>query len=277
MAVDAGLFGPDSVTWRLHADPLVWIGGLRALFLQALHPVAVAGVTSFSDYQADPWGRLLRTAGWIGVVSYGTHDEVAKAAARVRDLHRQVSGTDPVTGRHYHAEDPDLLLWVHVALVDSLLTVARRAGVPVSADEADAYVGEQVRAAELVGLDPSIVPADVAALRECIEGFRPSLVAGPRARELVRFVLAPPMPTTVAFATPARPAWAAVAALGLAALPRWARRLYRLPGLVVTDWAVDAALRGLRLATRPLPGGLRHGPHRRAAEARLELESRQAL
>lgn len=273
MAVDAGLFGPDSVTWRLHADPLVWVGGLRALFLQALHPVAVAGVTSFSDYRADPWGRLMRTADWIGVVSYGTHDEVARAAARVRGLHRRVSGTDPVTGRRYRAEDPDLLLWVHVALVDSLLTVARRAGFAVGSEEADAYVCEQVRAAELVGLDPSTVPADVAALDECLEGYRQNLVASPRARELARFVLAPPMPTAVALATPARPAWAAVATLGLAALPPWARRLYRLPGLPVTDWAVDATLRGLRLATRPLPRGWREGPHRRAARARMGLES----
>lgn len=266
---DVGLFGPDSVTWRLHGDPLLWVGGLRALYLQALHPVALAGVASNSGFRDDPWGRLVRTASWIGVATYGTTEEVRRAAARVRGLHRKVRGTDEVTGRNYRADDEDLLLWVHVALVDSLLDVARRGGVPVSGAEADAYVAEQVRAAELVGLDPALVPADVASLRATIDSYRPQLRSTPQAREVARFVLAPPMPVAVQLATPARPAWATVSGLALASLPRWARRMYSLPALAPTDAAVGLALRGLRLTTLALPPALREGPHLRAARARL--------
>src|ERR671932_2524220 len=95
MAADMGLFGPDTVTWRLHADPVVGLGGLRALLLQALHPLAMIGVTQHSDFRRDPWGRLMRTAGYIGVTTYGTTDEAREAAARVRRIHDAVRGRDP--------------------------------------------------------------------------------------------------------------------------------------------------------------------------------------
>src|SRR4051794_24159805 len=97
-APDAGLFGPDSVTWRVHADPVMALGGLRALLLQAVHPLAMAGVAAHSSFRDDPWGRFLRTAEYVGVVTYGTVAEAERAAARIRGLHRRVSGIEPESG-----------------------------------------------------------------------------------------------------------------------------------------------------------------------------------
>src|ERR1700712_3396431 len=107
MAADPGIYGPGSVTWRVHADPLLGLGGLRALYLQAIHPLAMAGVAAHSDFRADPWGRLFRTAQYIGTVTYGTTLEARRAAARVRGVHRTVQGIEPVSGRPYRASDPE--------------------------------------------------------------------------------------------------------------------------------------------------------------------------
>lgn len=269
VSADAGLFGPASVTWRVHGDPLMAVADMRALLLQALHPVAMAGVAQHSSFRADPWGRLTRTAEFIGVTTFGTTAQARRMGARVRAVHRRYTGHDPVTGRDYRVDDHDLLLWVHAGLVDSFLTTSQRAGLRLSPSEADRYVAEQVRTARLVGLPAATVPSSVAELDDYIQAVRPQLLASGEAQSVLRFVLAPPMATAVVVATPARPAWAGVAALAVASLPRWARRLYRLPGLPTTDLAVSAGLRALRLATLALPAGVREGPHLRAARARL--------
>jgi uncharacterized protein (DUF2236 family) len=268
---DVGLFGPDSVTWRVHGDPIMVVAGLRALLLQALHPVALAGVTQHSSFRQDPWGRLTRTAEFVGVTTFGTMAEARRMGARVRGVHRRYAGHDPVTGRDYRVDDHDLLLWVHAGLVDSFLSTGRRAGLRLSPAEADRYVAEQVRVAELVGLLAEEVPASVGELADYMCRVRPELVASPQAHSVLRFVLAPPMATTVVIATPARPAWASLAALAVATLPRWARRLYRLPGLPTTDLAASAGLWALRTATLTLPAVAREGPHLKAARARLAI------
>ncbi|SCD53618.1 hypothetical protein GA0115240_11342 [Streptomyces sp. DvalAA-14] len=95
---DPGLFGPDSVTWQMHGDPVMWIGGVRALYLQALHPRAVRGVVQNSDFRRDAWGRLLRTASFVGEITYGTTPAAERAGARIRGIHRRLSGTDPTRG-----------------------------------------------------------------------------------------------------------------------------------------------------------------------------------
>src|SRR3954468_20173116 len=104
MAPDPGLFGPDSVTWRIHADPVMALGGLRALLLQAVHPVAMAGVAGHSGFRDDPWGRFLRTANYVAVVSFGAVAEAERAAARVRGLHRRVRGVEPESGTPYSGD-----------------------------------------------------------------------------------------------------------------------------------------------------------------------------
>jgi uncharacterized protein (DUF2236 family) len=179
---DEGYFGPDSVTWRLHADPLMAVAGLRALFLQALHPTAMAGVATHSTFREDPWGRLMRTGEYLGTVTYGTRHDAERASARVRGIHRKVTGVDPETGRDYRADDPDLLLWVHLGFVDSNLAVVRRGGLRLDAGEADAYVREQVRGAQLLGLEPEVVPATEAEMIAYYERVQPELVATEEAR-----------------------------------------------------------------------------------------------
>lgn len=155
---DPGLFGPDSVTWQLHGDPIMWIAGIRALYLQALHPRAVRGVAQNSDFRRDAWGRLLRTASFVGRITYGTTPAAEQAGARIRGIHRRLTAIDPGTGERFGIDDPELLLWVHCAEIDSYLNVARRSGFPLTDAHADAYVDEQREAARLVGLDPAACP-----------------------------------------------------------------------------------------------------------------------
>jgi uncharacterized protein (DUF2236 family) len=269
VTADAGLFGPDSVTWRIHGDPISFVGGLRALLLQALHPLAMAGVEQHSNYREDPWGRLSRTARYVSTATFGTTEEAEAAAARVRAVHRHIRGVDGITGRDYRADDPRLLAWVHNATVDSMLDAYGRAGTHLSAADADRYVAEQVRMAALVGLAPDAVPDTVAGLARYLDGVRPELRITPAARRVARFGVAPPMPTWVRVATPARLAWAGVSTLAFAMLPAWARRMYGVPVLPGADRATDLTLRTLRAAALAVPESLRTSPEHKAAWARL--------
>jgi len=266
---DDGYFGPQSVTWRLHADPMQWVGGVRALFLLALHPLAMAGVAQHSTFREDALGRLQRTGDYLGAVTFGTRAQADRAAARVRGVHRRVRGVEPESGTPYWAPDPQLLLWVHCGEIDSFLTIGRRAGVRVSAADADRYVAEQVTAAELVGIPRELVPASVAELTDYFERTRPELRVTAAARETAKFLLLPPMPALVQLATPARVVWTSAAGLAFASLPRWARRLYGLPGLPTTDLGASVTLRSLRLASSVLPTTLREPPAYRAAKQRM--------
>ena len=270
---DPGLFGPGSVTWRVQSDPIMWVAGLRALLLQATHPAAMAGVLEHSDFRADPWGRLRRTADYVGTIAFGSTEEVARAGARVRGIHGKVRGLDGRTGRTYRASDPELLLWVHCCEVESFVTTYRRAGGQLTTDEVDRYYTEQTHSAEVVGIDPSVAPASATAMASYFRQMRPQLEVDARTRQMAGYVLLPPMPTRVGLTTPARPVWFAVASLSAALLPRWARRLYGLPGLPTTDLAATAGLRGLRAALQLAPQRYREGPHVRAANARMAQPS----
>jgi uncharacterized protein (DUF2236 family) len=268
---DLGLFGPDSITWRVHAEPIIGLAGLRALYLQPLHPRAMAGVVQNSDFRADMWGRLERTVVYVATVVFGTTAEAEAAGARVRRMHARMRAVDPDTGAPFRIDEPGLLRWVHVTEVDSFLTVARRAGVSLTDAEADRYFDEQRRAAALVGLDPAEVPGSVAEVEEYYRQVRPDLRMTRTAADSVLFLTAPPMPWGLGY-TPARAAWIGLAALSISLLPPWARNLYGLPALSATDLTATASSRALRLALRALPRSLREGPiyqaaMRRAAEA----------
>ncbi|MGQ0775254.1 MAG: oxygenase MpaB family protein [Pseudonocardiales bacterium] len=265
MAEDLGYFGPDSVTWRVLADPAVGVGGISALFLQALHPRAMAGVHEHTDFSTF-WPRLQRTAQYVATVGFGTRAEVDAAAARVRAMHRHVRGIDPVTGGRYAATDPDLLRWVHTTEMSSFLDATRRGGLRLTGSEADRFLTEQVRAAELVGLDD--VPTDRAAMTEYFERVRPELFASPVARRAALRLALPPLSWRAELTTPARPFWTTVAGLAFGLLPGWARRLYGLPGLPTTDLAATVVLRALRTAALQLPERWRHGPIVQQALAR---------
>ncbi len=268
---DAGLYGPDSVSWRVHADPAMALAGLRALFFQALHPFAMAGVAEHSDFREDPWGRLFRTAEYVGVTTFGTTVEARRAGARVRGIHRKLSGIEPESGTAYRVDDPDLLRWVHCVEVESFLSTAVRCGLRLSGAEQDRYYAEQQQiGAPLVGLDPAGVPGSRAEMAAYFTGVRPQLRVTTEARRAATFVLWPPMPALVSLGTPARPAWVALATAAFAMLPRWARRLYRLPGVPVTDVAATAAGLAFRSGVLVVPDRLRHGPHVKQARERLD-------
>jgi uncharacterized protein (DUF2236 family) len=268
---DPGLYGPDSVTWRVHADPSMALAGLRALFLQAVHPLAMAGVAEHSDFRADPWGRLFRTADYVGVTTYGTRAEAERAGAKVRGIHKRLSGIEPESGRTYRVSDPALLRWVHCVEVESFLTTAIRCGLRVSRADRDRYYAEQTVGSALVGLDPASVPGSVDEMADYFRDLQPELRVTSEARRTARFILWPPMPSKVAKGTPARPAWIALATAAFAMQPRWARRLYRMPGLPTTDAAATAAGLAFRSGLLVVPERLRHGPELKSARARVGL------
>ena len=265
-----GFFGPDSISWRIHSDPAFSVGGIRALLLQALHPVAMDGVHQFSiGFETEPWARLTRTAEYVATLTFGTRRDALRQVRRVRGLHRGKSAVEETTGRRYGVDDADLLLWVHNCEVDSLLSTARRAGVPLTDAEADRYVEEQVVAAVLVGCEEADVPRTEAELAGYFDRVQDRLAVTPAARTASKFILVPPMPGWVQLLTPARPAWATLASLGAATLPRWARRLYGLPGFGLTDAAATAGLRAFRQATLAVPSRVRESPIVRAARERV--------
>lgn len=268
---DHGLFGPESVTWRLHAESAMALAGLRALLLQALHPLAMAGVEQHSAYRTDPWGRLARTGEFIGVTTFGTTAQAERMAARVRGLHGSKSGVEPESGTHYRVSDPHLLLWVHGAQVDSVLVSLRAAGVRITKADANRYVAEQVIAATLVGIDAGDAPTTVAELAALMQSYRGELRVTEAGRGALKFVLFPPMPSA-AWVVAAKPAWATLASIAVALLPRWALKLYGLPGLPTTPLVASAAARTFRGTTSLLPLDKREGPMLKAARARLADE-----
>jgi uncharacterized protein (DUF2236 family) len=272
-ADDLGLFGPDSVSWRLHAEPVLLLGGLRALYLQALHPLAMAGVSQNSDYRNDVWGRLDRTGNYIATVVYGTTEQAEEAGRRVRAIHRRLRGIDPETGDFFRIDEPDLLRWVHVTEVESFLSTATRAGLALTPEEIDRYYTEQRRAAELVGLDPLTVPGSAAEVTRYYERMRPELRLTRDSANAALFLATPPLPHRLGL-TPVRLALGGVAALAVGLLPTWARRLYGLPGLPTTDLTAPVGARMLRLALNAIPARYRTGPHREAALSRAAAAAR---
>jgi uncharacterized protein (DUF2236 family) len=270
---DHGLYGPDSVTWRVHADPSMALAGIRALLLQTLHPLAMSGVAQHSDYRTDPWPRLQRTAEYVAVTTYGTSEDAHAAAEQVRAIHARLGGVEPESGTAYRVDDPELLLWVHCCETESFLSVSTRCGLRLSGAEQDRYYAEQTVQASLVGLDPTAVPASRAQVKAYFRDVRPQLRATEEAKRAVRFLLWPPMPARVARRTPARPGWTALSGTAAALLPRWARRAYGLPGFPMTDLGATAVGLALRRTALAVPEGVRTGPHLRAARLRVAAAS----
>jgi len=244
----------DSPMREVHADASMFIGGLRALLLQSLHPLAMAGVAQHSDYRDAPWHRLQRTAEFIAATTYGSVEVAERSIAGVRRIHERVVGVT-ADGQAYAAGDPHLLGWVHVAEVDSFLTAHRRFGTqPLAPAAADAYVRDMAIVAVRLGvIDP---PTDVAGLHAELRRYRPELRATPEARRAARFLLLePPLPLAV------RPAYLTLAAAAVSLLPAWARWPLRLPYLPISERLVarpvgSAATQLIRWSTaRPAPTG----------------------
>ncbi|WDZ86678.1 oxygenase MpaB family protein [Micromonospora cathayae] len=272
---DLGLFGPGSVTWRVHEEPVLIVAGLRALYLQALHPRAMAGVAQNSNYRRDAWGRLQRTATYVATTVYGTTAEAEAAGRRLRALHARLSAVDPTTGERFRVDEPELLRWVHVTEVESFVTTARRAGVALTGDQVDAYYTEQRRSAALVGLDPASVPGTAAEVDAYYRRVRPELRMTREAAETALFLTAPPLPWKLSLpvrlgVTLGPPRWAyfGIAGTALGLLPAWARRLYGGLGLPTTALSAEVSVRALRLALAAVPQRYREGPILQAARER---------
>jgi uncharacterized protein (DUF2236 family) len=245
---DHGLFGPESITWRVHLEPLMWVGGLRALLLQSLHPRVMRGTYQNSALfdPAKAWARFQRTAEFVGTRTFGSTANVEVAGARVRRLHAMLRGHDPVTGHSFRLDHPDHLRWVHSTEIDSYAHIALRSGL-LDAEETERYLAESIRAARVIGLEDA--PTSRAEMDAYYDRVRPELELTDEARQAVGNLFEPKgeAPTAAKLAIPT------VAALSLATLPRWARRMYGLPGLPTTDLGVTLALRALRTATDLLP------------------------
>jgi uncharacterized protein (DUF2236 family) len=267
---DYGLFGPESVSWRLHAEPIMWLAGFRALLLQTLHPRALAGVLQNSRFREDPWGRLFRTARFYGEVVYGDTERAERAARRVRRIHARMSAVDPATGETFRVDEPDLLCWIYVTATESFCHTGLRAGA-LDPAEVDQYYAEQVTVADLMGLDIDTVPANAAEIAAYYESVRPQLAATPDARATVRYLSVPSLPFGLGW-TPVRPLWVGVAAYAMSLLPSWARRLYGLPGMPATDLTATLTARTLRSTARPIQT-LLQGPIYRAAAERARAWS----
>jgi uncharacterized protein (DUF2236 family) len=239
--------------WQVHGDAAMFVGGLRALLLQSLHPLAMAGVAGHSGYRGDPWGRLHRTSHFLAVTTFGTEADAEAMIARIRAIHQRVRGITP-DGRPYAASDPHLLRWVHVAEVDSFLHTYQRYGAS-SLDQAgrDGYVADSARVAAALGVvDPPTTEAQVQAE---LEAYRSELQGTPEARDAARFMLlTPPLPLAV------RAPYGVLAAAAVASLPRWARRPLRLPYLPLAEATVvrlagDGLVRGIRWVLTPPAAG----------------------
>lgn len=227
---DDGFFGPASVAWRISGDLAAPVAGLRALMIQALHPLAMAGVDQHSDWRADPVGRLAATSAYLASVTFGERAVAERSASRVRRIHEQVTGLDRETGKPYAASDPALLLWVHVALVDSNIAARDLFGTPLPDDDADRYIEEMVVAAQLVGVPPELVPDSRAALAKYLTWAQPQLLCTAAARESMDYLLDPPgLDEEVA------DIWQDIRTATLISLPDWARHMYGYTAPELTD------------------------------------------
>lgn len=221
-------FSADRPIRAVHGDASMFVGGIRALLLQSLHPLAMAGVAAHSGYRGDPWGRLQRTSHFLAATTFGSADDAAAMVARIRAVHDSVTGTAP-DGRPFAASDPHLLRWVHLAEVDSFLTAHSRYGdQPLNAAGRDGYVADTALVGAALGvIDP---PHNVEELQQQLRSYRRELKSTPEARAAARFlVFNPPLPLVL------RPAYGVLAATAVSMLPVSARWPLRLPYLPITE------------------------------------------
>ncbi len=270
---DHGLFGPDSLTWRIMGEPVIWVAGLRALYLQALHPRVMRGTwqnTSFAK-PGEAWGRFVRTTEFVSVRTYGTTAQVDRAGRRVRKIHAMLTGTD-ADGRRFRLDEPELLMWVHCGEVASYVDIIRRS-LGLSWPDLDEFVDEQRRSAAVVGLDPDTVPASVGELDAYYEDVRPGLYACAEAKQALRKSYNPDIPARL---LPLKLMLPPINTLAFASLPRWARRMYGTPGSPLTDAGATVALRMMHQSVTRIPRQLIYLPAARAARRRQRERERQA-
>lgn len=221
-------FAQDSAIARVHGDASMFVGGLRALMLQALHPLAMAAVAAHSGYRGDPWGRLARTSTFLAETTFATDEHAQQMIDVVRAVHSRVRGTAP-DGRFYAADDPWLLRWVHLAEVDSFLTAHQRFGArPLGGDGCDEYLAQAAQVALALGAQGP--PRSREELRVAWQEFGPELARTAASDDVARFLLAePPVPWVV------RAPYGLLAGGAYGSLPRWAQRQLPAPWPIAGD------------------------------------------
>ena len=277
-AGDPGLFGPGSVTWRIHAHPTMLIGGLRSLIVQALNPLSMAGVAQHSNYKDDSWGRLMRTTDYVMTTTYGDTAAAERQVKIVKTIHERVKGVDDFTGLPYSANDPELLLWVHCAQVDAFVSAYRAYGPGLSDEEEDGYVREMALLGEMFGISAKSLPRTMNEMRDYMDSQQ--LVCTPPAKDAMKFILFPPVPwpggklpeipARKLLLIPGRAGYSLYSLATIAILPTEVRRAYRLPWVPLTPMlkaSVFALTRTMRRVFPPPP------TIRNAMERQRELEA----
>ena len=234
---DPGLYGPGSATWTVIGDAAAFIGGLRALLVQAAHPEVVAGVSDHSRYREDPLGRLSRTSAYVTATAFGAMPEVERAVKIVRGVHRPVVGTSH-RGRDYAADMPAFAAWVHNALTDSFLVAYQVYGPRDRGDvDGDRFVEEQTKVGRLLDADP--LPQTSNSLAAWLADH-PDAGESPGMAEAIAFLRSPPLPLHIKI--PYRMMyWAAAATM-----PKRLRKilgLRKVPGAILMGKAMITMLR----------------------------------
>ena len=219
---EPGLFGPQSAIWPVHGDfTSMLCGGISALLLQMLHPLALAGVWDHSSFREDIFGRLRRTSQFISATTFATEPDAERLIAKVKAIHMRISGTD-VDGTPYAASDPDLLTWVHVAECSSFMAshLRYRRTVVTPARQAQYFI-ESASIAEKLGARN--VPKTPQAVADYLEQMRPQLRCDARTREVARVLMTTRLPGRFA-----RPAGMIFMKAGIDLLPDWAQEMLDL-------------------------------------------------
>jgi uncharacterized protein (DUF2236 family) len=245
---DPGLFGPNSAAWYVHADPLMIVGGISALMLQTLHPLAMAAVADHSDYKERPYGRLSRVASFVAATTYGSTDVATSVIDTVKAVHERVVGTAP-DGRPYRADDPDLLRWIHVAEVAMFLEAhLRYSPRALAGEDRDRYYAEVAVVAEMLGATE--VPRSRAEVAAYFERIRPELVAGDQALETIRWIQ-----SSKGGSPPERAAYQVLLSAAIDLLPTWARGMLGLRRIMPVALGVVRPATFVGLRTLKLFGG----------------------
>jgi uncharacterized protein (DUF2236 family) len=267
-----GYFDDRSMLRRIHRERALALSGPRALLMQAAHPVAVTGLLAHSSALEEPYERLARTAKTLRTIGFGSREQADEMTARVRAMHRRVSGrlgaaVGPYpAGTRYRADDPELLMWVLFTLVDSALVVYRKYVGSLSREEEAAYWEDYKVIARLFGLRDQDLPATI----DDLDAYRRTMLDGGKlfvtdwARRRARaIVLEPPVPWS------AKPLLETVNFITIALLPDSIRRQYGfspLPPAFVRKALVAGGAEYVKRAVLPLlPERLRLVPHARAA------------
>jgi len=270
---DAGLFGPESVTWRLAREPFLLVGGGRALLMQVAHPLVAQGVVDHSDYERDPFGRLVRTVRWLVAVTFGTTAEAQAASRQVRRVHAAVRGSlhprnataGLSPGTAYTAFDPALSRWVLATIVESMLVTYEATVGALPRRDADRFVREWRAVAPLVHVRDEDTWDTALHLHAYVQRTVAALHPVAASRDAARVVLSPPLPTRAL-----RPATAGVAFLTRGLLPSRLRHAYGLRWTPLDAAAHRAACMSLRTTHRVLPRRLRVSSLYDAAVQRAE-------